>query len=61
MKRSPGRPPLDDDDESVPVHVQMTHTLYQHTSRRAKAERVTVQEIIRRDVQAASRELKNSK
>lgn len=63
MKRTPGRPPLDDHDASVPVHVQMTGTLYEHTRRRAQAERVTVPEIIRRDVQraAAATEKKNSK
>lgn len=45
-----GRPPLDDDDESVGVHVQMTSKQYDEVYERARRERVTVPEIIRRDV-----------
>jgi hypothetical protein len=55
MRRSPGRPPLDDDEESVPVCVVMTTTQYDETYARAQRERVTVPERIRRDVQAASK------
>lgn len=54
MKRAPGRPPLDDDADSVPVHVKMTETQYDDTYQRARRARVTVPEQIRRDVREAS-------
>jgi len=53
-KRPPGHPPLDDDDDSVPIHVKMTTTQYDDTYRRARRARVSVPEQIRRDVREAS-------
>lgn len=53
MKRT-GRPPLDDEPDSVPVHVKMSPSQYDNTYRRAQAARVTVPEQIRRDVRAAA-------
>lgn len=62
MKQQPpriGRPPLDDDADSVPVHVKMTPKDYDTTFRRAQRDGVTVPEQIRRDVRnAALRNLK---
>jgi len=60
MKKTPGRPRLDDDDESVPVHVTMTTRQYNETYARAQQARVSVPEIIRRDVTAATQK-KNAK
>jgi hypothetical protein len=49
MKRShPGRPPLDDDDESVPVCVSLPSKQFDAYARRALREDVSVPEIIRR-------------
>ena len=50
MKRTPGRPPLDDDDDSVSVHLRMSAAQYTETYRRAQEERKTVPEVIRADV-----------
>jgi hypothetical protein len=59
VKRAPGRPPLDDDDPSVDVHVRMPSKQYDDTYKRAGQERVSVPAMIRRDMRAA--EKKNSK
>jgi hypothetical protein len=50
MKKTPGRPPLDDDDPSVDVHVRMPGKQYDDTFARSKRDRVSVPEIIRRDL-----------
>lgn len=51
MKRThPGRPPLDDEEASVPVCVKMTTTQYDHTYLRAQRARVSIPEQIRRDI-----------
>lgn len=50
MKRSPGRPRLDDDDESTQVGVRLPTKQYDDLCKRAQEERVTVSEIIRRDL-----------
>lgn len=55
MKKSPGRPPLDDDDESVPVSTRMPSRQYDDLSQRAKDARVSVAEQVRRDVAAATK------
>jgi len=55
MKRTPGRPPLDDDDESVDVHVRMPSKQYDETYRRARGSRMTVPERIRRDLLDAAK------
>lgn len=52
MKRPPGRPPLDDDDPSVQVNVMMPSKKYDELYRRARLERTTVPEIIRRKLAA---------
>jgi len=54
MKRAPGHPPLDDDDESVPVHVKMPSKQYDDAYKRATAARVSVPEQIRRDMHEAA-------
>lgn len=54
MKRAPGRPPLDDDDPSVPVCVKMPLKQYDDTYGRAKLARVSVPEQIRHDMRAAA-------
>lgn len=51
MKRThPGRPPLDDDDPSVPVCVTMPSKQFAAYCKRADREDVSVPEIIRRDL-----------
>jgi hypothetical protein len=50
MKRTQGRPPLDADDPSVDVHVRMPSKQYDDTFLRAQRDRVSVPEIIRRDL-----------
>jgi len=57
--RPPGRPPLDDDDASVDVHVRMPSKQYDQAFDRARRERVSVPELLRRALQAA--EKKNPK
>jgi len=52
MKRR-GRPALDPDEESVPVHVRMPATVYDDVYARARLDRVTVPERIRRDIRIA--------
>jgi hypothetical protein len=59
MKRT-GRPPLDDDDESVPLHLTVTAKQYDTLDGRARRDRVSIQEIIRRDLKASA-EKKNTK
>ena len=60
MKRPPGRPPIDRDDPSVDVHLRMPSKLYDEAFERAQRGRVSVPEIIRRDMRQAA-EKKNSK
>jgi len=55
MKRTPGRPPLDDDDPSVDVHLRLPSKQYDDTFARAQRERVTVPERIRRDIRDAQK------
>jgi hypothetical protein len=61
MNRSRGRPPLDDDDDSVPVHLTLTATDYDELYRRAQAERISVPEQIRRTLRADAPPIKNPK
>ena len=55
MKRTPGRPPLDDDDPSVTVTVRMPSKDFDEVCKRAQRERVNVRELIRRDIRDASK------
>lgn len=51
MKRThPGRPPVDDDDESVEVGVTFPLRQYDGYARRALRADVSIPEIIRRDL-----------
>jgi hypothetical protein len=52
--RRPGRPPLDDTDDSVGVHVTMTGRDYDALYARAQRERVTIPELVRQAVKAAN-------
>jgi hypothetical protein len=52
MKRT-GRPPIDDDDDSVPVCVSLPARQYDAIYDRAQRDGVTVPEVIRRDLQRA--------
>jgi hypothetical protein len=47
-ERRRGRPPLDDADRSVPVHVKMPSRQYDDLYERAQRDRVSVPEVIRR-------------
>lgn len=59
MKRAPGRPPLDDSDPCVDVHLRLPSKQYDDAFARAQQERITVPEVIRRALQAA--QLRDSK
>jgi hypothetical protein len=48
--RRNGRPPLDDDDPSVPVTIRMPSKQFAELCKRARREDVGVPEIIRRDL-----------
>lgn len=50
MKRSPGRPPLDDEDSSTEVGVTFPTKEFDAYAKRALREDVSVPEIIRRDL-----------
>lgn len=51
MNRSPGRPPLDDDNESVKVCVTVSSKTYKDLCDQARRERLTgVPELIRREL-----------
>jgi hypothetical protein len=52
MKR-PGRPPIDEDDDSVPVCVSLPARQYDALYDRAQREGVTVPEVIRRELHQA--------
>lgn len=56
MKRNPGRPRLDDDDESIDVHLTLTGRQYDDLYRRASETRITVQEEIRRHLPPPDRQ-----
>lgn len=50
MKNPPGRPPLDRTDPSIHVGLTLPSKQYLGLEARANHERVTIQEIIRRDL-----------
>lgn len=54
MEKRRGRPPLDADEASVPVHLTVTARMYDDAYRRAQAARVSVPEILRRDLAATT-------
>jgi hypothetical protein len=47
-----GRPPLEDGDRSVPVHLKLCGREYDALYERAKRERVSVPEMVRREMRA---------
>lgn len=51
MKPSPGRPPLAEDDISVPLCLTLPSKQYDEYAKRAIREDVSVPEIIRRELQ----------
>jgi hypothetical protein len=56
MKRThPGRPPLDDNDPSVDVHLRMPSKQYDETFQRAGKARLTLPAQIRQDMRDAAR------
>jgi hypothetical protein len=54
MKRTPGRPPLDEDDPSVPLSISIPAKQLRACEDSAKHDRLTVQEWIRRVLRHAS-------
>jgi len=61
MKRPPGRPPLGDNDTSVPVTVSLPSKDLKVYADDAKQDRLTVQDWIRRCLRDAHRELNRKK
>lgn len=56
MKRTrPGRPPLTEDDDSIPVCVTIPGRLYDALEKQAKADHMTVPERIRRDIRVGQK------
>jgi len=53
MRPTRGRPPLDDDDESVGVFVSLPSREYDAVCEQAQRERVTVPEVLRRSLRAS--------
>jgi hypothetical protein len=53
--RPPGRPRVDEDDETVQTGTRLPARQYDEMCERAKAARVTVAEQLRRDVAAAAK------
>jgi len=51
-QRKPGRPPLDPNDPSVEVCVALPAKRYDDLYTRARLERVSIQELIRRSLRA---------
>lgn len=52
MKRThPGRPPLDEDDPSEQICLSVPGKQFDELDARAQRDRVTIQEIIRRDLE----------
>jgi hypothetical protein len=58
MKRSPGRPPLDDEDPSVSVSISMPSKQFAAFCKRARHDDESVPAIIRRDLNTANKTLK---
>jgi hypothetical protein len=54
VPRRIGRPPIDVDDDSVPVHLKMPGRAYDVLWRRAQRERCSVPELIRRELAVAA-------
>ena len=50
VKRAPGRPPLDEEDRSVPVSITLPSKQFDDICKRALRADVSVAEIIRRDL-----------
>lgn len=56
MKRThPGRPPVDDDDPSEQICLKLPSRQFDALDREAKIERVSVQDIIRRELERKQR------
>jgi len=55
MKRSPGRPPLDDHDKSVEVGVSFPGKQFDGYAKRALRDDVSIPTIIRRDLDELKR------
>ena len=56
MKRThPGHPPLDDDDPSAQICLKLPGKQFDALDREAKIARVSVQELIRRDLEKTRR------
>jgi hypothetical protein len=61
MKRSPGRPPLDEHDPSVRVSVSLPSKQFDDFCERALREQVSVPAIIRRDLRQHQQQKKSTK
>jgi hypothetical protein len=57
MKKPPGRPRVDAEDETVPTSTRLAARQYDALWERAQASRVTVAEQLRRDVAAATKRI----
>ena len=56
MTRKPGRPPLDDYDPSTTVTLRVASKDYDDLYSRARRERISVPELIRRDLRKVEKE-----
>jgi hypothetical protein len=61
MTRPPGRPPIADKDESIPVTVRVSSTQYDKMFAAAERDRVSIAEWIRRRTRAESENSERSK
>lgn len=50
MTKRRGRPPLEDGERSTSIHVRVPDRVYDETDRKAKEERVSVPELVRRAI-----------
>lgn len=60
MKRSPGRPPLDDDDDTTKASVRLPAKEYDRVCSQARHDRESVSDLIRRGVRQVLADASNN-
>lgn len=61
MKRPPGRPPLDANDPSVPIHVTLPSKKFDELCKRARRQDLSLPEYLRRLIYGNTYEEKKTK